>query len=413
VVKYVYHLYLKERLGTMKIPFRLNEEGYRTRRGYHWTFSPVYTILTHPGYKGTHRNGIRMPRIVDEATWEAAQQKRLKVRHIRGNPRNWLLQGLCICGECGHVLSCQQKNQTERRYYSCQGRYKDTHLDGSPKCTLPRLRADLLEMAVWKRLKAALADSQTLRETFRSTLAELKEKRGEMGKATESIDRELENISGKKERLGLAYADGAVAKEVYDNKLGILKKREGELLAARSNLNPQVGMELDELEQQIAMLENTVDGKPGSRVFLTEFGAWTLELPEGAAFTGTPSLAAGGNLFEDSFLDPPGFFRIGGTLYRMEDGLVPAMEFPREKVRQNIRRTFEGLGIKVYVFRDRVEIRGFIPTEVMDIPGETGHAMGGPIICSARELEGKDKKQDGFLGEADTPYLDRLGVCRV
>jgi hypothetical protein len=48
------------------------------------------------------------------------------------------------------------------------------------------------------------------------------------------------------------------------------------------------------------------------------------------------------------------------------------------------RRTFEGLGIKMYVFRDRVEIRGFIPTEVMDIPGETGHAMGGAIICSAR-----------------------------
>jgi hypothetical protein len=384
LVKYIYHLYLKEGLGTMKIPFRLNEEGYRTRRGYRWSFYPVYTMLTHPGYKGTHRNGIRMPKIIDEATWEAAQQKRLKVRHIRGNPRNWLLQGLCICGECGHVLSCQQKNQTERRYYSCQGRYKDTHLDGSPKRSLPRLRADLLEMAVWKRLKAALTDSQTLRETFRSTLAELKEKRGEMGKAAESIDRELENISGKKERLGLAYADGAVAKEAYDNKLGILKKREGELLAARSNLNPQVGMELDELEQQIAMLEHTVDGKPGNRVFLTEFGAWALELPEDPAFTGTLSLAAGGNFFEDSFLDPPGFFRIGGTLYRIEDSLLPAMEFPREKVRQNIRRTFEGLGIKVYVFRDRVEIRGFIPTEVMDIPGETGYATGGPIICSAR-----------------------------
>ena len=105
------------------------------------------------------------------------------------------------------------------------------------------------------------------------------------------------------------------------------------------------------------------------------------------------SLAAGGDLFEDSFLGPPGFFRIGGTLYRMEDGLVPAMEFAREKVRQNIRCAFEGLGIKVYVFRDRVESRGFIPTEVMDIPGETGHAMGGAIICSARGSGGWVTKQ--------------------
>jgi hypothetical protein len=64
------------------------------------------------------------------------------------------------------------------------------------------------------------------------------------------------------------------------------------------------------------------------------------------------------------------------------------MEFPREKVRQNIRRTFEGPGIKVYVFRDRVEVRGFVLTEVMDIPGETGDAVGGAIICSARGVRG-------------------------
>jgi site-specific DNA recombinase len=107
LVKYVYHLYLKEGLGSMKIPLRLNEEGYHTRQGYRWSFYPVYTMLTHPGCKGTHRNGIRMPKIIDEATWEAAQEKCVKVRHIRGNPRNWLLQGRCICGECGHVLSCQ------------------------------------------------------------------------------------------------------------------------------------------------------------------------------------------------------------------------------------------------------------------------------------------------------------------
>ena len=68
VVRYIYHLYLDENLGTMRIPFCLDEQGYRTRRGYRWCFASVYKVLTHPGYKGLHPKGIKMPPIIDEAT---------------------------------------------------------------------------------------------------------------------------------------------------------------------------------------------------------------------------------------------------------------------------------------------------------------------------------------------------------
>ena len=44
------------------------------------------------------------------------------------------------------------------------------------------------------------------------------------------------------------------------------------------------------------------------------------------------------------------------------------LEVPRETVWRNIRKIFERLGIRVYIFRGRIEIRGFIPTEVIDIP---------------------------------------------
>jgi hypothetical protein len=81
------------------------------------------------------------------------------------------------------------------------------------------------------------------------------------------------------------------------------------------------------------------------------------------------------------------FFRLGdnGPLVRMVDGPgSSAAEVPKEMVRQNIRGIFESLSIMVYIFRDRVEIRGFIPTEVMDIPSGGDRIRGGSIIPSAR-----------------------------
>jgi hypothetical protein len=75
IVRYIYDLYLNENLGTMRIPFRLNEEGYHTRRGHRWGFNIVYNILSNSAYKGIHPKGYKMPDIIDEETWEMAQKK--------------------------------------------------------------------------------------------------------------------------------------------------------------------------------------------------------------------------------------------------------------------------------------------------------------------------------------------------
>ncbi len=67
-----------------------------------------------------------------------------------------------------------------------------------------------------------------------------------------------------------------------------------------------------------------------------------------------------------------GVFHMGeyGSSMEIVDGDAQSnLESPKETVWQNIRSIFKWLGIKVFIFRDRVEIRGFIPTEVIDIPG--------------------------------------------
>ncbi|MFH1382856.1 MAG: recombinase family protein [Chloroflexota bacterium] len=397
LVRYIYHLYLNEGLGTMKIPFRLNEEGYRTRQGNPWNFDPILNVLKHPGYKGLHPRGIKMPVIIDEATWERAQEKRIKARHIRRNPKYWLLQGRCICGECGHTLACQQRDQTENRYYSCSGRYIDSHLDGSPRCTLPRVRADYLEKAVWRRLKEVLSDSEVLKNSLRNNLAELKQRRTYLDSGTSFVDKELTTVSAKKERLGLAYTDGAIPKDVYEKKLHILAKKEGELLKSRSNLSPELRMELDEVERSIDSLEKALDGKSG-RILLTEIGIWMEKIPEGAFAQFYQPIGNGFDSITVGAWDEPAmvrlenFFRLGynGPLVEMvEENKVSApRQVPRELVWQTLRGFLDTLRIKVYIFRDRAEIRGLIPPEVLEIPRDTERSRRGAITCSARGQRG-------------------------
>jgi len=41
------------------------------------------------------------------------------------------------------------------------------------------------------------------------------------------------------------------------------------------------------------------------------------------------------------------------------------------------------MGIRIYIFSDRVEIRGLIPAEAIDIPGSGKGINRGPIIPSS------------------------------
>ena len=61
-------------------------------------------------------------------------------------------------------------------------------------------------------------------------------------------------------------------------------------------------------------------------------------------------------------------------------------EIPREVVWRNIRQFFERFGIKVYVFRNSVEIRGFLPTEVMEIPDAANDRAGREAIIPSASL---------------------------
>ena len=396
IVRRIYNLYVSDKIGTESIAAILNKDGLRTRGGALWHYSKISQIISHPGYKGRHKIGISMPAIIDGNTWQLAQEKRERARSMLANPRGWLLQGMCFCGQCGHVLKCLHKKPQEPRYYACRGRVqKHMNRDSEKRCDLPYVKADWLEWGVWEKVKAVLNDSDKLVECVNKALVELEEKKARIGTETLTIDSKLEAIRAKTERLGMVFADGAISEKTYKSKLGQLKKQEAAILKCRHNIDPLELTDLAMLEARIGKVKDIL-GQGILRV--TEFGIF--------GEIGDKYIPAGFNAWREcdgklaiGEITEMDTFRIEGTDKVMRGVDAPPgfweCEYPQqqeERIKKNMRAILQLFDIKVIVFPERVEIKGAIPTQVLEKSISKEEIATAPINSSPSPLleRGKD-----------------------
>jgi site-specific DNA recombinase len=372
IVRYIYHLYHVEKIGTIHIHDRLNKESLRTRKGL-WHFSVVLSILSNPAYKGTHRKGFLMPVIIDPDTWDKVEQQRHNARQVRGHVRLWLLQGICVCGVCGRKLGCEKKKGTQPRYYVCRGRHKEHHPDGSPTCTLPYIRAERLEFLVWNKVKQVFADPAKLQQYADKALAELEQRRAQIGECFLDIEKGIAGVKKKEERLGIAYTDGTIIESVYKVKLNQLRKQEADLIQRQHNLDPTEMIEITELGQRIKAVEELL--KKG-KIRLTDLGFFASDGDKYVPLGFNPWPETHGKMaigepaeWETVLVDdetgitmksnlPPGFTDPG----------IPAAE-KGQRVMTNWRELLCFLNIKVIIYPDRTEIRGAIPPQFFETSG--------------------------------------------
>jgi site-specific DNA recombinase len=409
IVQRIYDLYVNDKIGTESIAAILNKDGLSTRGGARWHLSNVSQILSHPGYKGHHKIGIPMPAIIDENTWQLAQERREKARSVLVNPRGWLLQGMCFCGQCGHVLKCLRKKPREPRYYACRSRVqKHMNRNNDKRCNLPYVRADWLEWGVWKKVKAILNDSDKLAECVNKALIELEGRKSQIGAETLTIDNKLETIRTKKERLGMVFADGAVSENTYKSKIGQLKKQEAAILKCRHNIDPLELTELSTLEARIAMVKDVLNK---GTLSVSEFGIFG-EL-------GTEYIPAGFNAWREcdgelviGEVTEMGTFRIEGTDKVMRGVDAPPgfwecqdLEQREEHIKKNMRAILQLFNITVLVFPERVEIKGTIPTQILDRLTKEGPATALINSSPSPFLErGKIILEEGLAPLLNTPF---------
>ena len=216
VVRRIYDLYVREGLKMHALSRRLDAEGIRPRHAECWPTATVAVILRNEAYVGRaaylktvgtgkparrNRTGRRkagavrrltgravrpreewielpVPAIVEATVFARAQRRRAENR--RFSPRKTadptLLQGLCVCAECGYTIGRNSGNSGKGSYgkriyyYRCHGVDSWRRPQGAV-CDNPPVRADELDAEVWREVLALLENPQLVRSEIDSRLA--------------------------------------------------------------------------------------------------------------------------------------------------------------------------------------------------------------------------------------------------
>jgi site-specific DNA recombinase len=248
VVRLIFNLYARDRLGARAIANTLNEHGHRTTTGGRWSAHQVLRVLANRVYlgelsfRGITATGCHSP-IVDEAVFTDAQWL-LATRgedHAKraASGSDYLLTGLIRCPSCGSAMIGTRAHGKTRiyRYYSC---YRRTRYD-RVACGGQRIDADAIEDAVTRALADfyrhqhdliadAIAGARTSHAAAHDAqCAELAATEHELARTGATIDRYL-----------TAFENGILDPEDLAGRLASLKARSGQLRARRDALAGQV-----------------------------------------------------------------------------------------------------------------------------------------------------------------------------
>lgn len=182
VVRLIFDLVIKEKMGTARISRELNARGIPSpRKKNKWIVSSIHRILTNTLYKGIlysmkyryQKTGLNkkkrtlrpeaewlpiyVPRIITAETWQAAQQqlqqnKDLAKRNIK---HDYLLNGLVTCAVCGSAMVISHSGCKKYiSYYACLSQKSTSHrYQEQARCSARQIPTELLDKNVYNYLQ--------------------------------------------------------------------------------------------------------------------------------------------------------------------------------------------------------------------------------------------------------------------
>jgi site-specific DNA recombinase len=246
IVRRIFTLYTRDRLGAATIAATLTADGYRTKAGKPWSPAAVLTVLRNRTYLGEvffrdtwYRAERHHPCLISTELFDEAEQILIARGddhlHRAGARSDYLLAGLIFCAHCGkrYLGTSAHGNKYRYRYYTCFTR----HRYGTSHCPAPRLPADQVEHGVLGSLldtlartdliEAALAEAQRDTTTQRaSCLTELDTVKNAIAKNEAAIDRYL-----------IAFENGSMPEATCAPRIQTLSRQTTELKHRRDELD--------------------------------------------------------------------------------------------------------------------------------------------------------------------------------
>jgi site-specific DNA recombinase len=244
VVRRVFDLYTRKRLGTTTIAQQLRDEGAPAPSAG-WGHPAVHWIINNPTYVGKIRwrdkifDGVHEP-LVDEFSFAKAQaimRERGDHAKRRGNASDFVLSGLLRCGKCGKAYIGMSANGNGGRYhyYACTGRQKY----GPKACDGERLSRDKVEQAVLHQLISIYRDEQLTGDALAKANAAAEKRQPEFEQRLASIGAEITRAEQSLERYYEAFEQGRLSPERCDDRIARLQTRLDDLHAQQAELELQ------------------------------------------------------------------------------------------------------------------------------------------------------------------------------
>jgi site-specific DNA recombinase len=243
VVRRVFQLYTRDRLGAVEIAKHLRaEKAPGPAAG--WGHPGVHFLLTNPTYTGKVRwrdqlfDAIHEP-LIDQETFELAQtilrERGSDISRRRGNPSEFLLSGVLRCGRCGkaYVGMSARGNGGHYHYYACTGRQKY----GPKACDNQRLPREKLEQAVITQLTRLYRDSDLIEDVLANAQHEAAQRQPEIEQQLAAIDAEITRNEQALERYYEAFEQGKLTAERCQARLARLHTRLDDLHAQHAELS--------------------------------------------------------------------------------------------------------------------------------------------------------------------------------
>jgi site-specific DNA recombinase len=270
-VRYIFDLYINERLAGTQIEKRLNDELVPCR-GNKWWSSLIYQILKSETYTGTaymfkrrrveptknnpkmsgyrkeknssrvfrgrdEWNSIPVPVIIDETTWNKAQEllKQNAHKSKRNNRKNeYLLRGLVVCGLCGALASGYVSNKST--YYSC-GAKRNKNIHSKPHDELIQTSHKPFDESIWLGLTQLLSDPNKLKSQVEKRL-QMRSAKVTTHQDTTDLDKELAQLANQEKRILDAYREAVISldelktqKEKIFNRCKVLEGKKDAVLS--------------------------------------------------------------------------------------------------------------------------------------------------------------------------------------
>ena len=259
-VKIIFDMYVNG-YSYSNIIDKLNDLGYKTKRGNKFGKNSLHGILSNEKYTGvyvfnkTQRKGINgkrnghkqksedeiikveggIPQIIDKEVFLQAQEMMQKRKKAPGSHKAttlYLLTGIIRCGECGHAM---QGNKRKDKYNNDYISYRCGCRKQKRDCTNREIKRDYLEEFILIELEKHILNDEAIPALSKELNERLKIKSNDNHEMLNNLRNKLEKVNKEIENILNAIMSGIVN--------NMLKDKLDELEQVKLNL----GLKINEL----------------------------------------------------------------------------------------------------------------------------------------------------------------------